>query len=59
MKKYALFTCNASNYNRLITTDSNGKPFLSRESAIAYGEGISGSSVYLITMSKDMERIKI
>ena len=59
MKKYALYTCNASNHKQFITEDSMGRPFLKKEDAISYGKDMQGTSVYLVTMSKDLELIKI
>ena len=57
-KRYALYTCNASNHKMFITKDRHGKPFFKKIDAISYAEGISGTSVYLITMSKEMEFLK-
>ena len=58
MKRYALYTCDASNHKMFITKDSHGKPFLKKIDAISYAEWISGTSVYLVTMSKDIELLK-
>lgn len=58
MKKYALYCCDASNHRMFITKDYRGNPFLDKRDAISYAEGINGTSVYLVTMSKDMEFLK-
>lgn len=59
MKKYALYTCNASNHKNFITEDCHGNPFLRKIDAIDYGKNMQGTSVYLVTMSKDIELIKV
>ena len=59
MKKYALYTCNASNHKNFITEDYHGNPFLRKIDAIDYGKNMQGTSVYLVTMSKDIELIKV
>lgn len=58
MKRYALYCCNSSNHRMFITEDHRGNPFLNRIDAVSYAKGITGTTVYLVTMSKDMEFLK-
>jgi hypothetical protein len=58
-KKYALYTTNASNHNSLITCDAYNRPFLTELDARLYAKNnIKGCSVFILSLSKDIELIK-